>query len=82
MSALGDGMINPKNFAAIVRLATELERDSRMAEVAAITEDLKKSEDIGDGAVVKIICDIPRVPLEEQPQLTTAEAMPGEGEPP
>lgn len=78
----GDAMINPQNFAAVLKFAMELERQSRMAEVAAMTEELKHSEDAGDGTAVKIICDIPRVPLEEQAQLTTAEAPPGEGKPP
>lgn len=54
LSALGDGMINPKNFAAIVRLATELERDSRMAEVAA-TEEIGKTQDDGPAQLADTI---------------------------
>ena len=34
LKEMGSDMVNPKNFAAIVKLATELERQSLTAEVA------------------------------------------------
>lgn len=55
----GAAIITDKNLAAVVKLATDLERSSRIAEVDTLSEDLKKSEE--DSAAVKIICDIPRV---------------------
>lgn len=55
----GDKIITDKNLAAVVKLATDLERSSRMYEVDTLSEDLKKAEE--DSAAVKIICDIPRV---------------------
>lgn len=59
LKEMGSNMVNPKNFAAIVKLATDLERSSLVSEVDALSEDLKKAEE--DSAAVKIICDIPRV---------------------
>lgn len=60
LKELGSDMVNPKNFAAIVKLATELERSCRLDEVDILSEDLKTAEE--DSAAVKIICDIPRIP--------------------
>lgn len=55
----GAAIITDKNLSAVVKLATDLERSSRMYEVDTLSEDLKKAEE--DSAAVKIICDIPRV---------------------
>lgn len=64
----GAAIITDKNLAAVVKLATDLERSSRIAEVDTLSEDLKKTEE--DSAAVKIICDIPRVtpPADAQPE--------------
>lgn len=64
----GAAIITDKNLAAVVKLATDLERSSQTYEVDILSEDLKKAEE--DSAAVKIICDIPRVqpPADSQPE--------------
>lgn len=76
----GDKLITDKNVAAVLKLATELERTSRIAEVAAETENLKKAEEDGDGSVVKIICDIPSSPPSVNTGSATPETTPEEGD--
>lgn len=66
----GAAIITDKNLSAVVKLATDLERSGLSTEVDTLSEDLNKAEE--DSAVVKIICDIPRV----QPP---ADAPPKEG---
>lgn len=66
----GAAIVTDKNIAAILKLGTDLERSCRVYEMDTLSEDLKKAEE--DSAVVKIICDIPRV----QPP---ADAPPKEG---
>ena len=44
LKEMGSGMVNPKNFAAIVKLATELERQNMEAKVTATTEAINSTQ--------------------------------------
>ena len=55
LKELGSDMVNPKNFAAIVKLATELERQNLEAEVAAVSEDISSTQDDGPSTLADAI---------------------------
>lgn len=55
LKELGSDMVNPKNFAAIVKLATELERQNLEAEVAAVSEDITSTQDDGPSTLADAI---------------------------
>ena len=55
LKEMGSDMVNPKNFAAIVKLATELERQNLEAEVAAVSEDITSTQDDGPSTLADAI---------------------------
>ena len=55
LKELGSDMVNPKNFAAIVKLATELERQNLEAEVAAVSDDITSTQDDGPSTLADAI---------------------------
>lgn len=46
LQELGTDMVNPKNFASIVKLATDLERQSLTAETVELEEEAKADEGV------------------------------------
>ena len=55
LKELGSDMVNPKNFAAIVKLATELERQNLEAQVVAASEDISSTQDDGPSTLADAI---------------------------
>lgn len=55
LKELGSDMANPKNFAAIVKLATELERQNLEAQVAAASEEISSTQDDGPSTLADAI---------------------------
>lgn len=55
LKEMGSDMVNPKNFAAIVKLATELERQNLEAEVVAVSEDITSTQDDGPSTLADAI---------------------------
>ena len=55
LKEMGSDMVNPKNFAAIVKLATELERQNLEAKVAAVSEDITSTQDDGPSTLADAI---------------------------
>lgn len=55
LKEMGNDMVNPKNFAAIVKLATELERQNLEAKVAAVSEDITSTQDDGPSTLADAI---------------------------
>lgn len=55
LKEMGSDMVNPKNFAAIVKLATELERQNLEAEVSAVSEDITSTQDDGPSTLADAI---------------------------
>lgn len=55
LKEMGSDMVNPKNFAAIVKLATELERQNLEAEVAAVSEDISSTQADGPSTLAEAI---------------------------
>lgn len=55
LKEMGSDMVNPKNFAAIVKLATELERQNLEAEVAAVSEDISSTQAGGPSTLAEAI---------------------------
>lgn len=55
LKELGSDMVNPKNFAAIVKLATELERQNLEAEAAVAKEETSSTQDDGPGTLADAI---------------------------
>lgn len=46
LQELGTDMVNPKNFASIVKLSTDLERQSLTAETVELEEEAKADEGV------------------------------------
>lgn len=55
LQELGSDMVNPKNFAAIVKLATELERQNLEAQVTAASEEISSTQDDGPSTLADAI---------------------------
>lgn len=55
LKELGSDMVNPKNFAAIVKLATELERQNLEAQVTAASEEISSTQDDGPSTLADAI---------------------------
>ena len=55
LKELGRDMVNPKNFAAIVKLATELERQNLEAQVTAASEEISSTQDDGPSTLADAI---------------------------
>ena len=55
LKKMGSDMVNPKNFAAVVKLAVELERQNLEAEVAAASEDISSTQDDGPNTLAETI---------------------------
>lgn len=67
LKELGSDMINPKNFAAIVKLATELERQNREAEVAAYGGSTTVNE--GENNLLEAIQSIGEINTDDLPEV-------------
>ena len=55
LKEMGSDMVNPKNFAAIVKLATELERQNLEAQVTAASEEISSTQDDGPSTLADAI---------------------------
>ena len=55
LKEMGSDMVTPKNFAAILKFATELERQNLEAEVTAVTEEIGKSQEDGPNTLADAI---------------------------
>lgn len=65
LKEMGSDMVTPKNFAAILKFATELERQNLEAEVIAATEEIGKSQEDGPNTLADAINEAWKMRSEE-----------------